>query len=157
MVAKKKSVNIGKVKGETPRKVFYFSKHEAPNEVESATPERVFFADAPLKGLLKTNNAPGGSSSREADSYSSPQPSVRPSTSRGKKKPTPDEFADYVVPSPEREKPDDSPVLQGKILVFGEGSEEVKDGSTAEGKQKFNKNEEIVAIGCWLFGSALAV
>ena len=48
---KKKSVNVGKVKGETPRKIFYFSKNEAPNEIESATPERVFFADAPLKGL----------------------------------------------------------------------------------------------------------
>lgn len=161
MASKKRSVNVGKVKGETPRKIFYFRKEEAPNEVESATPERAFFAEEPLKGVLKTSIVPSASPSKEVDSYSSPQSSSeRPSTSRGKQKPTPDEFADYVVPSPERVKPNESPVLQGKILVFEEkGSEEAKGSNTAEGgrEEGFNKKEEIVAIGCWLFGSALAV
>lgn len=155
---KKKSVNIGRVKGETPRKVFYFSKNEAPTEIESATPERVFFAEAPLKGLLRASSYPDDDEVNEEDMYSSPQPSERPSTSRGKKKPTPDEFADYVVPSPERTvKATESP-LQGKVLVFEKdekGSEEVKDN--AEPRREHSRTDHTVAVGCWLFGSALAV
>ena len=49
-----KKVNIGAVKGETPRKIFYFNKLDAPDQVENATPERAFFGDdGPLKSLLK--------------------------------------------------------------------------------------------------------
>ena len=154
---KKKSVNVGKVKGETPRKIFYFSKNEAPNEIESATPERVFFADAPLKGLLRPSSYPDCDEAKTRDKYSSPSLYERPSTSRGKKKPTPDEFADYVGPSPERTlKTSESP-LQGKVLLFeDETSEEVKSSTEPE-VQKYSKTDEIVAVGCWLFGSALAV
>ena len=155
----KKSVNIGKVKGETPRKVFYFNKGEAPNEIESATPERAFFADdMPLQGVLKKYTIPIAEEPA-ADSFSSPQADGRPSTSRGKQRPTPEEFADYVVPSPERTKQGGSP-LQGKVLVFdGDGAQQGNNNRNNDVKkqQQIENDEELVAVGCWLFGSALSV
>ena len=58
-----------------------------------------------------------------------------------------------------------SPV-EGKVLVFGddddkainfmESAESGEDES--KGEESWNTNEEeVVAIGCWLFGSALSV
>jgi hypothetical protein len=162
----KKSVNIGKVKGETPRKVFYFNKGEAPNEIESATPERAFFADdMPLQGVLKKITIPIAEEPA-ADSYASPQADGRPSTSRGKQRPTPEEFADYVVPSPDRTTQGGSP-LQGKVLVFdGDGAQQGVNNSNnrnndvkqqQQQQQQIENDEELVAVGCWLFGSALSV
>ena len=75
-------VNIGAVKGETPRKIFYFNKLDAPDQVESATPERTFFGeDVPLKPLLKKDSAVA--EEVPEDPSTSPESSTRPTTSRG--------------------------------------------------------------------------
>ena len=157
-----KKVNIGAVKGETPRKIFYFNKLDAPDQVESATPERAFFGDdGPLKSLLK--KASPVAEEAPVDPYTSPEASTRPTTSRGKSRPSPEEFASYVVPSPER---GSSSPVEGKVLVFDddddkainfmESAESGEDES--KGEDSWNTNEEeVVAIGCWLFGSALSV
>jgi len=94
-------VQIGTVKGETPRKMTYFSKLDAPNAVESATPERQ--DQLPLKGALKFSAFDEDEDDSEPDPYGSPEVTSRPTTSRGKARPSPDDFFDYVVPSPEKQ------------------------------------------------------
>ena len=155
-----KRVNIGAVKGETPRKIFYFNKLDAPDQVESATPERAFFGeDVPLKSLLK-KAIDTVDEEVEENPYASPESSSRPTTSRGKSRPSPEEFASYVVPSPER----GSGSVEGKVLVFGDEEDSEAANvveSAVSGKEDWKGNEgyekELVAIGCWLFGSALSV
>ena len=157
-----KKVNVGTVKGETPRKIFYFNKLDAPDQVESATPERAFFGeDVPLKSMLKKVSAVVEEAPE--DPYTSPETSTRPTTSRGKSRPSPEEFASYVVPSP---KGNSSPSVEGKVLVFDddEDNEAVDVTDTANGGEVRRtatvganiNEEELVAIGCWLFGSALS-
>jgi hypothetical protein len=53
----KRSIQIGSAKGETPLKMRYFDKSEAPSAVESATPEREANA-LPMKGALKITAPP---------------------------------------------------------------------------------------------------
>ena len=197
----KRSVNVGQVKGETPRKQTYFYRQDAPDTIESATPERTEGA-VPMKGVLKAT-APL-EAFPAADPYSSPLADAgRPTTSRGKSRPSPDEMFDYVVRSPENDKhpvppttlvfdsPEREAEAEGSDAEQPETEEEEEDDDDDEQPISFTmadaepynesssesavssgssgaddddadtltsaQREELVAIGCWLFGSVLAV
>ena len=94
-----------------------------------------------------------------------PVQASRPKTSRGKAHPSPDEYFDYVVPSPmNMEK-----LGKGsKFVVFNEGENiEYKVDSKADENYRelqrqheedmADKRDQIRMLGCWLFGSALRV
>jgi len=68
----------------------------------------------------------------------------RPKTSRGKAHPSPDEFFDYVIPSPVK-------VKSGAINVNS-----VTHLSDVQ-RDAINKKEQLRMLGCWLFGSALKI
>jgi hypothetical protein len=69
--------------------------------------------------------------------------SLRPKTSRGTSRPSPDAFADYVVPSPLRDAMMEN--MQNHVDVHN------TDESTHA------LSEKDVYIGCWLFGALLRV
>ena len=136
-------VQIGTVKGSTPKKVAYFNKDEAPSKIEIATPLRGTEGFAPLKGALKGSSNAGG----------------RPTTSRGIARPSPDEFCNYISPSPDR-----NDLLQRRVLVFDDDndSEDHLVDSQAHKREKESKESKdneaaAIAIACWLFGSGLAI
>ncbi len=173
-------VQIGAVKGETPRKMTYFNKYAPPNDVEIATPLRAE-GMVPLKSSLKglpSSIAHGGGGED------------RPTTSRGIARPSPDDFYNYISHSPDRD------LLQRKVLVFGDDdkdaseSDSISDSEAVDdyddddlynyntaamppppGINSFDmnvdgandhtsrgkRNDKAAAVGCWLFGSALAI
>ena len=99
-------VYLGKIKGETPRKEIFFSRDDAPNTVGSATPQRQELLGAPLKSSLSSKSSsanflPSAASDGTPEKLALPprQPE-RPTTSRGKAHPSPDEFANYIQQSP---------------------------------------------------------
>ena len=193
-MTRQRKVQIGNTKGETPRKEQFFNQEDAPDSIESATPERAT-EGIPMKGVLKFSALP---EEQEVDMYASPQASsTRPTTSRGKSRPSPDEFFDYVVPSPqkseggavvtlvfdspeqqqqheeEKEEEDKNKNIQKQNMQntgvpmepYNDSSSESvmsSDSSSMEFDQDSAsmatlQREELVAIGCWLFGSMLAV
>lgn len=111
----------------------------------------------------------------------------RPKTSRGVANPSPDEFASYVVPSPDAAKVRQKHVHsfakmnKGNIVIQEEETETESDNSMESAnkhdahdntnyddmndddsddllhQQRSPRQEEkvIIALGCWLFGSAL--
>ncbi len=170
-------MQIGTMKGETPRKETYFYKEDAPDSMESATPER---ADGPVpKGALKYfNSLSEADEEEEVDPYSSPPQDLRPTTSRGKSHPSPDEFFDYVVPSPEKDRglpattlvfdsPGKEMELARKTEPYNDSSSESVMSTESESSSGTDddmdmdsvsvKGKELAAIGCWIFGSMLAV
>lgn len=103
-----KKVFLGKMKGETPRKETFFSSFDAPNAIGSASPLRVNPGSLPIKSALMRNAPPVMMAEQDVDARSTPPKAParmpdRPTTSRGKARPSPDEFADYVQPSPQKE------------------------------------------------------
>jgi hypothetical protein len=94
----------------------------------------------------------------------------RPKTSRGKARPSPDEFFDYVVPSPSQ--PERSNFNNPSLMVFSDGKNQnlsQSRGVSHREKEKSRKEQEeqagmererrdqIRMLGCWLFGTALRV
>jgi hypothetical protein len=182
MSSSTRRVNIGTAKGETPKKVFYFNKEDEPTRIQKATPER---DGIPLKGALRVRQEQA--SVQEVDPFASPTQNLnqgRPTTSRGKARPSPDEFANYVVPSPDRsylksvastlvfDEYEDSSTDQegsypGREFKTGKNSTETDSDSDPEGSQSESEPEEmgasgatrneLTALACWLFGSAFAV
>jgi hypothetical protein len=100
--------------------------------------------------------------------------SNRPKTGRGKHNPNPDEFFDYILPSPSNRKGISSRLVidpetergvlledrRGKNIDFGISSErhEISDkyllGLNLEG---ISRKKQVALLGCWLFGSALKI
>jgi len=193
-------VNIGAEKGETPKKGIFFYRDDIPSNIEIATPERDGML--PQKGALRLVSKFVDSVTTDAV-YSSPQKSVtptcaagRPTTSRGKARPSPEEMFDYVVPSPDRRShlddvastlvfEDSSPELQQpavpKVTPFqqrqsdraqvaaqdtaarfaadyddSDSSDSCSQADASEASQ-LERSERLVALGCWLFGSAISV
>ena len=144
--------------GLTPKKVQTYNKEEPSSYVPLATPERTssFLSDNSLKSSLR--------SSFEAKQTLSPASSVpvpaadsRPKTSRGTSRPSPDEFASYVVPSPNR----DEPYVVTTSEDYHQSSRMKVHGNSIETDRHtlFTHvlSEKDVYIGCWLFGSLLRV
>ena len=190
----RKSVNIGQVQGETPRKQTFFYRQDAPDTIESATPERTDGV-YPLKGALKATVPLFALEAFPTDPYASPLADAsRPTTSRGKSHPSPDEMFDYVVKSPEKDQhlrsaattlvfsPDEAdddeeeasepeteeeaPIsfnMADALEPYNDSSSESAVSSGSSGVDDDTESitsaqrDELVAIGCWLFGSVLAV
>ncbi len=105
----KKKVNLG-FSGQTPKKTQTYYKDGAPKDVPIASPNRLdqFLPPPPALNFNSKYPSPQMQKSGEASSPSSPplppRNLSRPKTSRGKARPSPDEFVDYVVspePSPQ--------------------------------------------------------
>lgn len=95
----------------------------------------------------------------------------RPKTSRGKAHPSPEEFFDYVIPSPDRklsitndhyEATDKTESYDGQQNIRSAGRTPHRPESiVAEFKLRLDSNQtqnnekRIRVLGCWLFGSAL--
>lgn len=84
-----KHVNVGQ-EGSTPKKFFHFDKSFPPSR--SILPDKISTTNSTTAKLKKPLQSPA------APQKFSPS---RPTTSRGKSHPSPDEFYDYVIPSPE--------------------------------------------------------
>lgn len=82
--------------GETPKKVRTFEGMLAPSEVDLASPDRAHMQEKTV--LSRVSKYASVDDEQSADPYSSPQErTTRPKTSRGKARPSPEEFVDYVV------------------------------------------------------------
>jgi hypothetical protein len=89
----------------------------------------------------------------------------RPKTGRGKSNPTPEEFFDYVVPSPAQKR------LETNMLALDHAKSGFGiDGEAASKRHDISDNyllglnlegishqKQIGLLGCWLFGSALKI
>ncbi len=136
----RRSVQGLRTQGQTPKKIFTYNKEDPSSYVPSATPTRM--EDYQNKEQLR--------SSLSFD--------LRPKTSRGTSRPSPDAFADYVVPSPLRdsmmenmqnhENNSNKRNISNKIAV-------VDVHSTDETTHVLSEKD--VYIGCWLFGALLRV
>lgn len=136
-------------KGTTPKKTVEYRRDDPSSYVPLATPSRQQLADTagPLKSSLRN------SSTSAADDSS------RPKTSRGSRNPPPDDYYNYVVPSPNHTF-DPSKVLEkdatnrSRVQVHSIGD----DGQRATARPTPHAlTEKDVYIGCWLFGSLLRV
>lgn len=132
----KRSINLGK-SGETPKKQLIYSIHEAPNTVQQATPLRGSNNNGAIpRGVLAATSKIPPTVETNPDPYSSPTGTSkdigrvyeRPKTSRGKSCPSPDEFYDYVIPSPSKgsEAPSNRPPFPESVirLPFGDDDED---------------------------------
>ena len=209
---KDRRVQIGSAKGETPRKLTFFNRLDEPSKIEMATPERD--GVMPVKGALKLTSKFVETVSQEAV-FSSPNKSPvvragapnRPTTSRGKARPSPEEFFDYVVPSPDRNaaldfvpstlrfepdapeiqqspnspqakatssqlqqpslsqplfgKPDAMPRrINAPALELDDSDSDNSDSPSNTDQSSISQQEQsdqLIALGCFLFGSAIAV
>ena len=148
--------------GLTPKKVQTFNKEEPSSYVPLATPTRSLDFTSnnnngnSLKSSLRNIDAkqtvPPAPVPTSADiSYS------RPKTSRGTSRPSPDEFASYVVPSPNR----DDPYAVTTAVDHSQSSRIQVHGNSIDKERRalFTHvlSEKDVYIGCWLFGSLLRV
>lgn len=105
----KKKVNVGK-EGETPKKYFQFERDtkvydpfsNLSNIQEDDREEgAVESADNPATADCAADNAEEPTSAAEFLRQLAADSNDRPKTSRGKSHPSPDEFFNYIVPSPE--------------------------------------------------------
>ena len=134
-----------------------------------ATPQKSDEPQPAIKSALRQNvqaisEAPSAvernGSPLENNMKFAPRQPDRPTTSRGKRKPSPEEYASYIIPSPQKDEDDDDI----KVLSFNKD-----DDAPFEVMKKFNfldddsepnespNNDQVVALGCWLFGGALFV
>ena len=103
----RRRVFLGKVKGETPRKEVFFSRDEPPLSVGNATPQRLENLGLPLKSSLSAKSTPAppvsGPTNNTPEKMTAAPMRVpdRPTTSRGKAHPSPDEFTNYIQTSPQ--------------------------------------------------------
>lgn len=176
-MGKNKSVNVGD-QGLTPKKYIHSSyiaqdkKNRKVNTgIEGETPIKVFEFD-------KNQSISNGEKLFDKS---------RPKTGRGKSHPSPDEFFDYVVPSPEQKamKPKksliyslessldenaDNDIEQGeglRLSFANESENSVTDNLNSSWRSisldmTCNDNDEekikqIRLLGCWLFGSGLRI
>ena len=142
----KRSVFLGNFKGETPRKLQYFSRFDAPDAVGAASPNRAEQQQPPKSALSRSALPPMVPEEVLQSDPRSPSPTAasaltrmpaRPTTSRGKARPSPDEFADYVQSSPPRAELD-----AFKVIVFDKGG--VGRGSTDDDDEDDDEDDHRV-------------
>jgi len=153
-------VQLGSKSGLTPKKIQTYNKEEPSSYVPLATPDR------PINFTNNNNNGNSLKSSLRSSfemkqafplASSVSVDDNRPKTSRGTSRPSPDEFASYVVPSPNRDDPyagttSEDHRQSSRLQVHGNNIE-------SERRALFTHtlSEKDVYIGCWLFGSLLRV
>jgi hypothetical protein len=93
--AKRNRVNMG-VSGQTPKKELMYSQTDPSSSVSWLA-----FAQNRTEDAADSREESWGSGAPLGDAPSGGD-LERPKTSRHKSRPTPDEFTDYVIPSPER-------------------------------------------------------
>lgn len=172
-----KRVNVG-LPGQTPKKIIPPEKPLKQKDLE-AIEENQEEEKSPLPPSESHHNI------LSAQEFLSRQ-SSRPKTGRGKHNPSPDEFFDYVVPSPSNQKKTGNRLIinhrsKTAVLVAGEDSVEEEDsnndslgaslrlGSTSErhdisdnyllglNLDGIQRGKQVALLGCWLFGSALKI
>lgn len=153
--------------GLTPKKVFKYSERRVDVGVEGQTPKKFFhynLGEAPSQTFPASLPSPT-SSNENVDDINVPKFSPvrnasevpdRPKTSRGKAHPSPDEFFDYVVPSPQQEKQGKKQDKKPKVVFFNE-KVALSSQTDDEVLNEAAKRDQIRMLGCWLFGSALRV
>lgn len=162
-------VNLGD-SGTTPQKRFVFERDAPPTSIPQATPTRR--NPDIIKSVLNWN-VDEESEDVEECPYSSPKSKdseasafgySRPKTSRGKARPSPDEFADYVVRSPSSpiNSKDFAPPRVLKFDQFGANKqladEDVEESSvdTESNSAEFDDEEQMLGLlACWLVGCSL--
>jgi hypothetical protein len=169
---KKRIVNVGKA-GQTPKK-FIPSLRIRHDEDE---------AESSGNDVVKSKSSMPHHNILSAEDFLSKQGvSPRPKTSRKTHEPSPDEFFDYVIPSPTGKTPpanrlvinhrarkavlmsDDNKITDEDDLEEEElnptvgGSNEISNnyllGLNLEG---INRNKQVALLGCWLFGCAMKI
>jgi len=139
----KKRVFLGSVKGETPRKEFYFMRDDAPSSVSSATPDKAQLA-APLKSSLSVKSVvasppPVNNTATPEKAGSLPiRLPERPTTSRGKAHPSPDEFASYISSSPPKAHESDKRV----VVSFNSSSSSGNNNSSSSKAGVFDDSSD---------------
>lgn len=155
-----KHVNVGNP-GETPKKVM---NENSP---------RLFHQESPGMPQSTATSNLNSAVYRSTDSSSS---SSRPKTSRGKSHPSPDEFYNYVVPSP-----DTGRVKSSRLVINHKEERETENEAETSSDERNNgfrmphlhnlsggnllgiqldgvpRDRQIALLGCWLFGSALRI
>lgn len=77
----------------------------------------------------------------------------RPKTSRGKSHPSPDEFFNYVIPSPVH-----SSAGPSRLVIRSSSSEEEEQAQALELDDRGVRRErQVTLLACWLFGSIMRV
>lgn len=158
----KKSVNVG-ITGQTPKKFIPYEENiksqnffdqeisDLPNDVSQ-------IETVPLYEEIQSLNK------------------ERPKTSRGKSRPSPDEFYNYVVPSPDHNKGSrynrmifDRTNGKGAVLVSddlklkgfdGENSKQPEISDSVLFGLNLNgieREKQVTLLACWLFGSSMRV
>ena len=147
-------VQIGNI-SETPRKVFTYNQTDPSSYVVAATPSRKDRSAQQLKSIWKNHSSElddghdlGEHSSSTEEGFS------RPKTSRGTSHPSPDDFFDYVIPSPlskhgiessfiSMDEGDNEIIPRGEINI-DRGNNGVTKKVNKEKKEKKSKKEEKV-------------
>ena len=153
-------VQLGSRSGLTPKKVQSYNKEDPSSYVPLATPDRSINFTNNNNGNSLKSSLRSSFEMKQAFSHAAPvsEDNSRPKTSRGTSRPSPDEFASYVVPSPNRDDPyavttseEDHP-QSSRLQVHGNNID-------SERRALFTHmlSEKDVYIGCWLFGSLLRV
>eukprot|EP01038_Epipyxis_sp_PR26KG_P005112 gene5112-7123_t len=151
---KKKTVNVG-TDGETPTKQYEYNVNDPSINVSLKT----FSSDSNSNENTNDNQ---NNKSIEIDAIVDKN---RPKTSRGKAHPSPDEFFDYIIPSPDVKK------KQPKVIIFPNKSQKKNNNANIlANKNKVDNQfslhsdeddstplDDVRLLGCWLFGSALRV
>jgi hypothetical protein len=94
-------------------------------------------------------------SSTAKDKKMSPASLNRPKTSRKKPIPSPEEFADYVVPSPDPSIHDESAVHVVQVHNEVASNRRLVDEIGHSSTPSTNDYDHVIRLGCWLFGAGL--
>lgn len=129
---KDRKVFVG-VAGETPRKEFVFNKEDPV----SGDIQKQLFQNPPIVEEETPAEIPPNALDFD-----------RPKTSRGKPVPSPDEFFDYVIPSPTHD-------TSVSLLSFDNPQTSDEPVECRKDPSSFDFN--VIKLGCWLFGSGLRV
>ena len=144
-----KSVQFGEI-GETPRKEFVFSIHDPPIAIEQATPLRS--SSDNYKSVLSRPKTVKEDAPLKENEFGTPQGREnRPTTSRGKARPSPDEFADYIIPPPLA-----SEVKSPSVILFESDEEaEVPSDPLPSGDEIGETARNRTTLAIFLFSCAL--
>jgi hypothetical protein len=147
-------INVG-ISGSTPIKRFDFDGTLPPDSIPRSSPndKAEKAGEKVIKpSILNSAERRASSSRRQAhyaamdsaspsDPFGSPTPNTfgRPKTSRGICNPNPDNFADYVVMSPQSD-----PAVNGEVMQFSkEAGDAVEESDRRELKQRFDFEESV--------------
>jgi hypothetical protein len=164
----RRSVDVG-LPGETPKKCLAFDYRDPPADLHNPR-------SMPSSATANSLAAIATDHQSHADNCLSPNtnPAERPKTGRGKAHPTPDDFFDYVVPSPDSGKHRTSRLVIHPACSSTSGNNSAKistprsrsSSSTRLAEDNYllginvdgvSREKQIKLLGCWLFGSALKI